>query len=128
LKGIAAHVGHRYHAAMPDCRRARQPGGGWLFTVSALQRQGNDLLTRQFEALRDVVRQVRRAHPFAIHGWVVLPEHLHCVIELPPQDTDSSVRWRPIKAGFSKRRPSVERHSSVRRARGERGIGQRRYR
>jgi putative transposase len=27
---------------------------------------------------------VRRAHPFRIYGWVVLPDHLHCVSELPP--------------------------------------------
>jgi len=35
--------------------------------------------------------------PFRIHGWVVLPEHLHCVIELPPGETDFAVRWRIIK-------------------------------
>lgn len=36
------------------------------------------------DALRQVVAFVRRHHPFTIHAWVVLPEHLHCVIELPP--------------------------------------------
>jgi len=33
-------------------------------------------------------REARRTHPFLIHGWVVLSDHLHCVIELPPGDAD----------------------------------------
>ena len=112
---------------MPDYRRAWCPGGTDFFTVNALQRRGNDLLVRHIEVLRDVVRQVRKAHPFRIHGWAVLPDHLHCVIELPPEETDFAVRWRLIKAHFSKRLPAVERRSAVRLARGERGLWQRRY-
>jgi putative transposase len=73
------------------------------------------------------VRTVRRAHPFRIHGWVVLPDHLHAVIELPPGDADFATRWRLIKAGFSRRLPPIERRSAVRVARGERGIWQRRF-
>jgi len=112
---------------MPDYRRAWHPGGTWFFTVNALERHGNDLLTRHVDLLREVVREVRRRHPFAIHGWVVLPEHMHCIIELPSGDTDFATRWRLIKADFSKKLPATERRSTVRRARGERGIWQRRY-
>ncbi|HRH80863.1 MAG TPA: transposase [Thiobacillaceae bacterium] len=112
---------------MPDYRRAWRPGGTYFFTVNALGRQGNDLLTRNIEWLRTVVRQVKVAHPFRVHGWVVLPDHMHCVIELPPQDTDFATRWRLIKAGFSKGLPATETRSAVRLARGERGIWQRRY-
>ena len=112
---------------MPDYRRTWHPGGTYFFTVNALQRRGNDLLVRHIQVLREVVRHVRHNHPFAIHGWVVLPDHLHCVIELPPGDMDFAVRWRLIKVGFSKRLPKDERRSAVRRARGERGIWQRRF-
>lgn len=112
---------------MPDYRRARHPGGTYFFTVNTLQRQGNDLLTRHIALLRNVVRDVRRRHPFTIHGWVVLPEHMHCVIELPVGDSDFATRWRLIKADFSKQLPVNERRSAARRARGERGIWQRRY-
>ena len=73
------------------------------------------------------MRSVRRRHPFTIHGWVVLPDHLHCVIELPQNDTDFATRWRLIKMGFSKALPRTERISEVRVRRGERGIWQRRY-
>jgi putative transposase len=112
---------------MPDYRRAWHPGGTYFFTVNALQRHGNDLLTRHIDLLREVIRQVRRAHPFVIHGWVVLPDHLHCVIELPSGDSDFALRLRLIKGGFSKRLPATEWRSAMRVARGERGVWQRRY-
>lgn len=44
-----------------------------------LQRRDNDLLTREINLLRTVVADVRRRHPFRIHGWVVLPDHLHWI-------------------------------------------------
>ena len=112
---------------MPDYRRAWHSGGTYFFTVNLLQRQGNHLLTRHIELLRAAVKSVRQRHPFKIHGWVVLPEHLHCVIELPPEDADYATRWRLIKMKFSKALPCTERLSTVRSRRGERGIWQRRY-
>lgn len=66
-------------------------------------------------------------HPFEIHGWVVLPEHFHCVLELPPDDADYATRLRLIKAGFSKSLPKTGRRPAVRVSRRERGIWQRRY-
>jgi putative transposase len=112
---------------MPNYRRAWCPGGTYFFTVNLLQRHAEPLLTRHIEVLRVVVAWVRRRHPFRIHGWVVLPDHLHCVIELPSGDGDFAVRWRLIKMGFSKALPREERRSTVRARRGERGIWQRRY-
>jgi len=112
---------------MPDYRRAWHPGGTYFFTVNLLQRQGNNLLTRHIDLLRQTVRSVRQRHPFRIHVRVVLPEHLHCVIELPPEDADFATRWRLIKMGFSKAMPRDEKLSAVRARRGERGIWQRRY-
>jgi putative transposase len=112
---------------MPDYRRAWHPGGSYFFTVNLLQRHDNDLLVRHIEALRESVRYVKRRHPFVIHAWVVLPEHLHCVMELPANDADFATRWRLIKIGFSKSIPPKERRSKVRQKRGGRRIWQRRY-
>ena len=112
---------------MTDYRRAWHPGGTWFFTVNLLQRRDNDLLTREIELLRAVVSDVRHRHPFRIHAWVVLPDHLHCVIELPAGDSDFALRWQLIRMGFSKGIPNTERRSAVRLRRGERGIWQRRY-
>jgi putative transposase len=50
---------------------------------------------------------MRRSHPFVIHGWVVLRDHLHCVIELAPGDSDFAPRLRLIKTGFYKRLPAI---------------------
>ncbi len=58
---------------------------------------------------------------------MVLPDHLHCIIELPSGDADFATRLRLIKANFSKAIPRLESLSSVRARRGERGIWQRRY-
>ena len=123
---IATHSTLRYSAAM-DYRRAWHKGGTYFFTVNLLQRQGNDLLTRHIDQLRAAVALVRKNHPFIIHAWVVLPNHLHRVIELPPEDQDFATRWRLIKTNFFKALPITERRSAARVRRGERGIWQRRY-
>ena len=112
---------------MPNYRRAFVPGGTWFFTVNLLQRHNNDLLVREINLLRQVVRNVQQKHPFHIDAWVVLPEHMHCVFTLPPDDCNFSLRWRLIKAGFSRSLPKTEHLSSVRKAAGERGIWQRHY-
>lgn len=110
-----------------DYRRVWHAGGTYFFTVNLLQRQHNDLLIRHIGLLRQVVSSVKQRHPFIIHGWVVLPDHLHALIELPANDSDYATRWRLIKSGFSKAIPQEEYRSTVRRRRGERGIWQRRY-
>jgi putative transposase len=112
---------------MPNYRRAWHPGGTYFFTVNLLERSGNDLLVRHIDLLREAVRMVRAAHSFTIHAWVVLPDHLHCVIELPIGDADFALRWRLIKSHFSKLLPKTELLSTTRVRRGERGIWQRRY-
>ena len=112
---------------MPDYRRAFVAGGTWFFTVNLLQRQSSQLLVEHIELLRQVVSEVRHKYPFKIDAWVVLPEHMHCVWTLPPNDSDFSTRWRLIKSGFSRRIPKKENRSAVRLRNNERGIWQRHY-
>ncbi|MFD2273392.1 transposase [Undibacterium arcticum] len=68
--------------------KQRRSGGTYFFHRNLLERSGNDLLVRDIDHLRDAVRQVRINHPFTIRAWIVLPDHLHCVIDLPSGDTD----------------------------------------
>ncbi len=112
---------------MPNYRRTWCPGGTYFFTVNLLRRRAEPLLIRHIDVLRRSVGSVIRRYPFSIHGWVVLPDHMHCVIELPEGDANFALRWRLIKIGFSKALPRVERLSAVRARRGERAIWQRRY-
>jgi putative transposase len=111
---------------MPDYRRVRVPGGTYFFTINLLERR-SDLLVRHIEALREAVRRTRQERPFTIDGWVVLPEHMHCVITLPEGDHDFSNRIKSIKIRFVRAVPPTEWRSRVRTARGERGIWQRRF-
>ena len=111
---------------MPNYRRNFVPGGTYFFTVTLLERK-RDLLVAQIDLLRDSVRRVKRLYPFEIVAFVVLPDHLHCLWTLPPDDADYPTRWRLIKLLFAKGLPKHERLSSVRQKRGERGVWHRRY-
>ena len=112
---------------MPNYRRAYAPGATWFFTINLLERHGNDLLIREIDRLRTVIRRVHELHPFTIDAWVVLPDHMHCVWTLPAGDHDYALRIRLIKTLFARALPAIERRSDVRVNRGERGIWQRRY-
>ena len=111
---------------MPTYRRNWVPGGTYFFTVNLLERK-QDLLVTEIELLRESVRRVKRLYPFEIVAWVVLPDHMHCVWTLPPDDADYVTRWRLIKLLFAKGLPKQERISSVRQKRKERGVWQRRF-
>jgi putative transposase len=111
---------------MPDYRRFRVPGGTYFFTINLLERK-SDLLVRHIDALREAVRRTQRERPFAIDAWVVLPDHMDCVIALPEGDDDFSNRIKAIKIGFSRAIPATERRSGTRIARGEPAIWQRRF-
>jgi putative transposase len=111
---------------MPNYRRAFVPGGCWFFTVNLLDRR-TGLLTEQIEVLREATRRTRQQYPFKIDAFVVLPDHLHAVWTLPPDDPDFSTRWRLIKSRFARSLPKNDRLSRVQQARGERGIWQRRF-
>jgi putative transposase len=111
---------------MPNYRRAFVPGGCWFFTVNLLERR-NTLLVDRIDVLRDAVERTRNNYPFIIDAFVVLPDHIHAIWTLPPEDANFSLRWRLIKSRFARVLPKQERLSDVRRARGERGIWQRRF-
>jgi putative transposase len=112
---------------MTAYRRANVKGGTYFFTVNCAERHGYRLLESNVDTLRKVFRKVKGAHPFDIDAIVILPEHLHCIWTLLQGDANFSVRWRLIKAGFSRLIPAGERCSKSRINRGERGIWQRRY-
>ena len=58
---------------------------------------------------------------------MVLPDHLHTLWTLPDGDADFPLRWRLLKAAFSRRLPQNEAVSQSRLRKGERGIWQRRF-
>ena len=86
---------------MSDYLRPRVKGGTVFFTVTLAER-GDDLLTREIDALRAAVRKTMAAHPFRVDAWVVMPDHLHAVWTLPEGDAYYSRRWGAIKARFTR--------------------------
>jgi putative transposase len=111
---------------MPNYRRAFAPGACWFFTHNLLDRR-QAFLVDHVDALRRAFRNTQKKYPFKIDAVVILPDHLHAVWTLPPDDADFSTRWRLIKARFAQSIPKGERLSTVREARGERGIWQYRF-
>ncbi|MES9858118.1 MAG: transposase [Sedimenticola sp.] len=107
-------------------RRNFTPGASYFFTVTLLDRSSS-LLTKKVDDLREVMRSVQVERPFTIDAIVILPDHLHCIWTLPPNDADYSIRWREIKSRFSRRVPVGEPRTIGRINKSERGIWQRRF-
>ena len=68
-------------------RRVLLQGATYFFTVNLAERSSR-LLVDHIDDLREAVREVRRQHPFVIRAWVVLPDHLHAIWQLPESDAD----------------------------------------
>jgi putative transposase len=72
---------------MTQYRRIRILGATWFFTVNLTERKGNRLLIDQIDRLRTAFSTVRAKCPFRIDAIAVLPDHLHCILTLPPGDS-----------------------------------------
>jgi putative transposase len=99
----------------------------YFFTVNLAERRENSLLIDKIDDLRIAFGQTFATHRTVMEAVVILPEHLHCIWQLPPGDDNYCTRWRLIKSYFSRRQEPGERRSESRLRQGERGIWQRRY-
>jgi len=116
---------------MPTYIRWRETGATYFFTLVTYQRRAilTGPVTR--DLLRVAFDHVRAKRPFKMPACVLLPDHLHCIWALPPDDDDFPVRWRQIKEAFTRAylaaggreaRPTVNQ-----RQQGRRGVWQPRY-
>jgi putative transposase len=105
-------------------RRNFVPGGTFFFTVTVADRRSSVLVER-IAALRAAFRVTRSETPFAIDAIVVLPDHLHTIMTLPPDDSDFSGRWRRIKSLFTRRIAAQD--ETLQNKRGEYAVWQRRF-
>ncbi len=125
ITALPASVWTGYNSGMVRYRRNFVAGGTFFFTVALADRRASTLVD-QVHPLRAAFRLARRERPFAIDAIVVLPEHLHTVMTLPPDDADFSGRWRRIKSLFT--RHMVRAGLAVTRdRRGEYALWQRRF-
>jgi putative transposase len=106
-------------------RRNFVPGGTFFFKVTLADRRLS-VLVDHVDLLRAAFRTARSERPFAIDAIVILPEHLHVIVTLPPDDFDYSGRWRRLKSHFT--RHVVARGVAIEQNRkGEYALWQRRY-
>lgn len=85
------------------------------------------LLVEHIDLLRAAYMDVQKQYPFETVAVCVLPNHIHAIWTLPPDDADYSLRWRLIKTKFSAHFPRAENLSASKQRRNERGIWQRRF-
>ena len=112
---------------MTEYRRFYIPNALWFFTVNLAERKNNRLLIEQIDLLGQAFRYVKTRKPFYMNAVVIMPDHLHCIWRLPPEDGDYSIRWNLLKGYFSRKISTGERISNSRQKRRERGIWQRRF-
>ena len=86
---------------MVQYRRNFVPGGRFFFTVTLVDRRSSALI-ENIDVLREAFRVTQVERPFSFDAVVILPEHLHAVLTLPPGDSDFSGRWRRIKSLFTR--------------------------
>ena len=107
-------------------RRSFVPGGTYFFTVTLADRR-SQLLVEQIERLRAVYGSVHQKYPFETVAICVLPEHLHAIWTMPPDDADFSRRWNLIKGNFSRGMAAAPTRSESKIRQREKGIWQRRF-
>ncbi len=114
---------------MPTYRRWRLDGAVYFFTLVTNRRRRwfDEPDCRQW--LGQAFRHARRRLPFRVHAVVLLPDHLHVLIQ-PAEDVDYSALWRLVKTNFTRRLlPTLAGSDRARRGRrpGERAVWQRRF-
>ena len=111
---------------MARYRRNFIAGGTFFFTVKLADPKSR-LLVEHIDLLRAAYMDVQKQYPFETVAVCVLPNHIHAIWTLPPDDADYSLRWRLIKTKFSAHFPHAENLSASKQRRHERGIWQRRF-
>ena len=107
-------------------RRAKL-GGATYFITANLADRGTKTLIDHIDEFRTALKRVKANHPFHIDAMVVLPDHFHLLMTLPPEDANFSMRIGLIKATFSRMLPKRESIRASRATKRERGIWQRRF-
>ena len=110
-------------------RRSSAKGAVFFFTVVTHKRRRFLCDEVNVALIRGAFQEVHQKHPFTVDAFVLLPDHLHCVWTLPEGDNDFSMRWRQIKAWFTKgcRDEFKEKQTATQLERGEQTVWQRRY-
>ena len=92
---------------MPNYHRVKY-GQTYFFTVVTYQRKPVLCLDESRAILKKTLMELRGRHPFKINAWVLLPDYIHCIWELPENDHDYSMRWGWLKKTFTQQIRKIE--------------------
>ncbi len=87
---------------MPNYRRVYIPGGIYFLTLVTYCRRPLFKNPDNIALLRAAIALVQVKKPFKILAAVVLPDYLHFVWQLPPNDSDYSQRISRLKVLFTR--------------------------
>jgi putative transposase len=111
---------------MPYYRRRRRAGGTFFLTLVTENRAPIFAHDWTRALLRDAIERCRVLHPFVLDAVVLLLDHLHLLMTLPPGDDDYPGRLKSLKSNFTRAYLSaggVEQERSASRCRQEiRGV------
>lgn len=83
--------------SIPNYQRPQIPGSTYFVTQVTYQCQPWLCSELARHALRTAITQTRQKHPFQIDAFVLLPNHFHCLLTLPPDEHNLSKRIRLVK-------------------------------
>ncbi|MGB2985808.1 MAG: transposase [Phycisphaerae bacterium] len=87
---------------MPEYRRAFVPGGTFFVTIVTHMRRPLFAEVSNVVTLYVAIQKTQEERPFTMVAYVVLPDHMHVIWKLPPNDSDFSTRVGRMKALFTK--------------------------
>lgn len=87
---------------MPNYRRVYIPGGTYFFTIVTYCRRPLFKNSDNVHLLRTAVASVQAKQPFKIMAAVILPDHIHFIWQLPPDDSNYSQRISRLKVLFTR--------------------------
>ncbi len=87
---------------MPNYRRLYILGGTYFLTIVTYCRRPLFKDAQNIELLRTAVAKVQGKQPFKIIAAVILPDHLHFIWQLPPDDSNYSQRISRLKVLFTR--------------------------
>lgn len=106
---------------MSNYIRDKTQGGCYFLTFNLLDRESSLLLTH-INKFRDAYAKTIQHHQFKLDAMVVLPDHVHIMITLPPNSDNYAVIVASIKSQFSRQINKTEAITPSRQAKRERGI------
>ena len=86
---------------MSDYRRYFVPGAMYFFTVVTYGREPILTTDAGRKILRESIQLVRRRSTFSLFATVLIPDHWHLIMSLPPGDAGYPMRMKRIKEEFT---------------------------